>query len=366
MLGDIVIAHAWLCRHPRLAPEADGLTAAITTPVGWPRHTIGIILNGATGRIGSHPARRQRAGADPRRRRAAGRRRPHRAAADAGRPQRREARGRRQEAQRRMDHRPRQGAGRSGLHDVLRRRRDPPARGACWKRRSPPASTSIPRSRWRCRSSKGLRAAARHARRAASSTARSRTSSACPACRSSRRLAASGLLRPRRRLPHRIRLVGVRRHRGAVPAAELELPQDGRRRADPRYVSALALRDREHARPDAPRRHARCRRRRRSGSTSRARATTVDVEDTASTLIELESGATGTILSSWATRVRRDDLLTFQIDGTEGLGDRRPAPLLRRTTNAQTPRTAHFSIATDLNIDYRANWHRGDRAAARR
>ncbi len=31
----------------------------------------------------------------------------------------------------------------------------------------------------------------------------------------------------------------------------------------------------------------------------------VDVEDNATTLIELESGATGTILSSWATRVRR-------------------------------------------------------------
>ena len=44
----------------------------------------------------------------------------------------------------------------------------------------------------------------------------------------------------------------------------------------------------------------------------------VDVEDTASTIVELESGAIGTILSSWATRVRRDDLLTFQIDGTKG------------------------------------------------
>ena len=48
----------------------------------------------------------------------------------------------------------------------------------------------------------------------------------------------------------------------------------------------------------------------------------VDVEDNASTLIELESGAIGTILSSWATRVRRDDLLTFQIDGTKA----RPSP----------------------------------------
>jgi predicted dehydrogenase len=81
-----------------------------------------------------------------------------------------------------------------------------------------------------------------------------------------------------------------------------------------------------------------------------------DVEDNASTLVELETGAIGTILSSWATRVRRDDLLTFQIDGSRGSAI---AGLHRCyiTTSAQTPRTAHFSIATDLNIDYRANWH---------
>jgi predicted dehydrogenase len=81
----------------------------------------------------------------------------------------------------------------------------------------------------------------------------------------------------------------------------------------------------------------------------------VDVEDNAATLVELESGAIGTILSSWATRVRRDDLLTFQIDGAKGSAI---AGLHKCwiTTNTETPRTAHFSIATDLNIDYRANW----------
>jgi predicted dehydrogenase len=85
----------------------------------------------------------------------------------------------------------------------------------------------------------------------------------------------------------------------------------------------------------------------------------VDVEDQAATLIELENGATGTILSSWATRVRRDDLLTFQVDGTKASA---VAGLHRcwTVTNAQTPRTAHFSIATDLNIDYRANWQEVD------
>lgn len=82
---------------------------------------------------------------------------------------------------------------------------------------------------------------------------------------------------------------------------------------------------------------------------------TVDVEDIASTLVEMESGATGTILSSWATRVRRDDLLTFQIDGTKGSAI---AGLHRcwTSSNAQTPKTAHFSVTTDAGIDYRSHW----------
>src|SRR5882757_6417999 len=85
----------------------------------------------------------------------------------------------------------------------------------------------------------------------------------------------------------------------------------------------------------------------------------VDVEDQAATLIEMESGATGTILSSWATRVRRDDLLTFQIDGTEasavaGLHD------CWTLAKAQTPATAHFSIVTKLDIDYRTHWQAVD------
>lgn len=85
----------------------------------------------------------------------------------------------------------------------------------------------------------------------------------------------------------------------------------------------------------------------------------VDVEDSASTLVELANGATGTIFSSWATRVRRDDLLTFQIDGSNGSAI---AGLHRcwTTTNAQTPQTRHFSIAKDAGIDYRGHWSEVD------
>lgn len=44
----------------------------------------------------------------------------------------------------------------------------------------------------------------------------------------------------------------------------------------------------------------------------------VDVEDASLTLAELANGVIGSIICSWATRVRRDDLLTLQIDGTAG------------------------------------------------
>ncbi len=48
----------------------------------------------------------------------------------------------------------------------------------------------------------------------------------------------------------RIRLVGVRRRSVPVAAGQLELPQRNRRRADPRYVRALALCVRPAARAD--------------------------------------------------------------------------------------------------------------------
>lgn len=44
----------------------------------------------------------------------------------------------------------------------------------------------------------------------------------------------------------------------------------------------------------------------------------VDADDAAYALLELEGGAIVTITSSWATRLRRDDMLTVQVDGTLG------------------------------------------------
>jgi predicted dehydrogenase len=81
----------------------------------------------------------------------------------------------------------------------------------------------------------------------------------------------------------------------------------------------------------------------------------VDVEDQATTLVELASGATGVIVASWATRVRRDDLITFHIDGTKGSAT---AGLHRCYVQplADTPRIAASNPMVDLAIDYRARW----------
>jgi predicted dehydrogenase len=82
----------------------------------------------------------------------------------------------------------------------------------------------------------------------------------------------------------------------------------------------------------------------------------VDVEDSASALVELESGAFGTILSSWATRVRRDDLLLLHVDGTAGSA---VAGLHRChvQTKTETPRVANFRLDRDAEFDYRAGWN---------
>lgn len=81
----------------------------------------------------------------------------------------------------------------------------------------------------------------------------------------------------------------------------------------------------------------------------------VDVDDTSVTLAELASGAVGTIACSWATRVRRDDLVTLQIDGTGGSA---LACLHRCWTQsaAATPTIRRFNPDTDIGEDYRKAW----------
>ena len=86
----------------------------------------------------------------------------------------------------------------------------------------------------------------------------------------------------------------------------------------------------------------------------------VDVEDNAHTLLELESGARGAILSSWSTRVRREDLVTFQVDGTGGSA---VAGLRKcwKQAAGDTPMVRGFLMGRDadtmdVSVDYRENW----------
>ena len=85
----------------------------------------------------------------------------------------------------------------------------------------------------------------------------------------------------------------------------------------------------------------------------------VDVEDTGHALGELECGAVGVILSSWATRVRRDDLVVLHIDGTEGSAQ---AGLHRCFTQRSTeaPSTSAFSVSVDPGTDYCGQWREFD------
>jgi predicted dehydrogenase len=80
----------------------------------------------------------------------------------------------------------------------------------------------------------------------------------------------------------------------------------------------------------------------------------VDTDDSTATLVELESGAFGTITSSWVTRVKRDDLVVFQVDGTNGSA---AAGIHRCCVQslAATPR-ALFDPTRDHGRDYHADW----------
>jgi predicted dehydrogenase len=77
-------------------------------------------------------------------------------------------------------------------------------------------------------------------------------------------------------------------------------------------------------------------------------------DDAAYAIFEFENGAVAQINSSWAVRVHRDELVEFQLDGTEGsavAGLRRCFAQHRGTT----PRPVWNPDVPDAN-DYRAQW----------
>jgi predicted dehydrogenase len=79
-----------------------------------------------------------------------------------------------------------------------------------------------------------------------------------------------------------------------------------------------------------------------------------DADDAAYATLELEGGVIAQINSSWCTRVRRDDLLVFQVDGTHGSA---AAGLTRCYTQSRvnTPRPVWNPDAA-ITPDFRADW----------
>jgi predicted dehydrogenase len=79
-----------------------------------------------------------------------------------------------------------------------------------------------------------------------------------------------------------------------------------------------------------------------------------DADDAAYATLELEGGIVAQINSSWCTRVRRDDLLVFQVDGTHGSA---AAGLTRCYTQSRvnTPRPV-WNPDAGITPDFRADW----------
>ncbi len=84
------------------------------------------------------------------------------------------------------------------------------------------------------------------------------------------------------------------------------------------------------------------------------RAYRADADDAAYATFELEGGVIAHINSSWATRVRRDDLVTFHVDGTHGSA---VAGLMKCWTQSRvnTPKPV-WSPDTPQPIDFFKGW----------
>ena len=80
----------------------------------------------------------------------------------------------------------------------------------------------------------------------------------------------------------------------------------------------------------------------------------VDVEDTSHALLRLENGGVGVITNSWATRIRRDDTMVVQIDGTDGSAVAGRYRCFTQTAG-ETP-DAFFGGGQRATMDFAAQW----------
>jgi predicted dehydrogenase len=80
----------------------------------------------------------------------------------------------------------------------------------------------------------------------------------------------------------------------------------------------------------------------------------VDVEDSAFAHMELEGGAIATVNSSWCTRIRRDDIIVAQIDGTRGSAVATPHDCWTQS-DVNTPSPV-ISVGSRQPQDFYAQW----------
>lgn len=80
----------------------------------------------------------------------------------------------------------------------------------------------------------------------------------------------------------------------------------------------------------------------------------VDVEDEARAILEFPGGLVGEIFSSWATRIRRDDMLVIKVDGTAGSASCTLHDCWVQT-QANTPKPL-FPVQAPQPMDFHAQW----------
>src|SRR5260221_3251356 len=89
----------------------------------------------------------------------------------------------------------------------------------------------------------------------------------------------------------------------------------------------------------------------------RGRRYTADAEDTNYALLKMQGGAVGMITNSWATRPRRDDTMVVQIDGTNGSA---VAGRFRCFTQSAAETPEAFTLAARPGgVDLMAHWKEG-------
>ena len=85
----------------------------------------------------------------------------------------------------------------------------------------------------------------------------------------------------------------------------------------------------------------------------------VDVEDCCKAILEMESGINGIISSSWVSRVRGDDILRFKIDGTKGTAVAGIRSCFVQSSN-DTPDITGFNFQAETEKNIQSNLYASD------